>query len=781
MVTEEVFREELAKTLRDDPNNYSLILELSSQLASFDKSNVRFSVDAGVIDRLGRELVARQETAVSELVKNAYDADAKVVELTFENSDEAGGVLTIDDDGVGMTKDELIRGFMRISSTSKIHEPLSPLYGRKRAGRKGVGRFAVQRLGHQLSIITQTENEPEALQININWDLYEGDSNLISIANKIVPLAKTKESGTTLKISNLRDKWTESSIKRVYRYVSAIIQPFPLSKEQYSFEKKRLDPGFKVSFLKKNHDHISPIANEETMIFKYAVGKIEGYVDSEGFGRYHVESEVLNVFRDEAIGLDNNKLTPFKYLRNVHFQAYYFIYIPEFVPKQQVSKLRELSEEIGGIRLYRNGFRVLPYGEPYFDWLNLDRSVRRRSILPQHGNNNFFGFVEVSDETTGLLEETSSREGLQENEALTELQNFVYRSLVGGVTEIARARGVKETTVQKDWEKKYERPKLTVVEVANKVAEEVEQIEDEIREIDQYSDKSVKEVSDIISQRQGRVSRLKELTKDLKEVAEEQSKNENKILEELAMLRVLASLGIIIGEFTHEIRHYLHTLEASLILLKDDLDQCNKVTARFDTILKNVTILRTYASYFDEAISENVVRELVPQEITDVVNTFVEVIRPDVEKLSIDVSVPEYDDPDLYTISMHPSEWSSILFNLYSNAKKAIGRKGAKGRIEIRLGRIDHKIFLEFSDNGDGIPEEFQDKIFDAFFTTSSPVGHFSNEIDEATGTGLGLKIVFDIISAYKGNIELVSPSEGFNTCFRIEIPEASEEEIEKL
>lgn len=78
---EKQIKEELERTLANDSSNYSKILELSSKLASFDKDNLRFSVDAGVIDRLGTELVARQETAVSELVKNSYDADAKTCNI----------------------------------------------------------------------------------------------------------------------------------------------------------------------------------------------------------------------------------------------------------------------------------------------------------------------------------------------------------------------------------------------------------------------------------------------------------------------------------------------------------------------------------------------------------------------------------------------------------------------------------------------------------------------------------------------------------------------------
>lgn len=108
MMTESEIREKLSQLLSDEQLNYSQILSLSNELAKFDKDNIRFSVDAGVIDRLGNELVSRQETAVSELVKNAYDADATFVKLTFINSSNVGGSLVIEDSGVGMSREQLI-------------------------------------------------------------------------------------------------------------------------------------------------------------------------------------------------------------------------------------------------------------------------------------------------------------------------------------------------------------------------------------------------------------------------------------------------------------------------------------------------------------------------------------------------------------------------------------------------------------------------------------------------------------------------------------------------
>jgi hypothetical protein len=176
MMEEKQIREELERTLANDSSNYSKILELSTKLASFDTDNIRFSVDAGIIDRLGTELVARQETAVSELVKNSYDADAKKVTLMFENSDSIGGTLHIEDEGLGMTREQLINGFMRISSTDKLRNPISERFNRNRAGQKGIEDFT------SLEILKCDSNNLTGLDLSSNTALIklECQNNLIA-------------------------------------------------------------------------------------------------------------------------------------------------------------------------------------------------------------------------------------------------------------------------------------------------------------------------------------------------------------------------------------------------------------------------------------------------------------------------------------------------------------------------------------------------------------------------------------------------------------------------
>lgn len=216
---------QLSSNLKDcldsDKPDFQKILQLANKIATFDTENVRFTIDASHITKLGLELVAKQETAISELVKNAYDADSTEIKLFFKNTDHLGGTLEIVDNGSGMTRNELANGFMRISTNDKVANPYSKKYSRQRAGRKGIGRFSAQRLGRVLTIKTQTADSPYALQLTINWDSFEESEDLILVNNQIQEIDRLPFEGTVLTIDKLRDSWTIAQIKRAYRYVES--------------------------------------------------------------------------------------------------------------------------------------------------------------------------------------------------------------------------------------------------------------------------------------------------------------------------------------------------------------------------------------------------------------------------------------------------------------------------------------------------------------------------------------------------------------------------------
>jgi signal transduction histidine kinase len=763
--THKNLKAQLQEALEQDPVDYGRVIALSSALGGEDPNFVRFTVDAGHISRLGRELVSRQETAVAELVKNAYDADATNVELRFADADRAGGRLEITDDGNGMSRVDLIQGFMRLSSTIKIHTPTSPRFGRQRAGRKGIGRFAAQRLGDTLTITTQTVGDETALQVRIDWNLFSSDRELASIGSTIRQIPKQREHGTTLLIEGLREHWPDGSIRKASRHVLDLLQPFPLAEASDSQRPSALpiDLGFAVTFKRSVGGRDFIIADEQRLLFDHALAVIDGVVDEGGRAEWTVTSRRLRISDPpHPIGPEREGAAlPFTSLRNVRFRAHYFVLEAGTVPSGSMAGIRAALRANGGVRLYRNGFRVLPYGDKGDDWLGLNESYRQRLLLPPHGNDNFFGFVEISDPIGAIFEETSSREGLLNNEAFAELTDFVSRALKSAVIRVSEARGVKVSASQKGW-----------APIAPTTADKIRSVAQEL------SDAAKRQTSSGAAGSGASQAELESLAQGLQDVASAHEAEARALLQELGMLRVLASLGLTIGEFTHEIRQYLPAVQA-------DTDYFEKLHANSGEHLgvarrlhKNFTALRTYASYFDRAVSDNATRQLRAIEIRDVINAFADTIAPTLERSSIVLTPVRIEGYRLFTTPMHLSEWTSILFNLFTNSRKAIRRRGVPGQLAIHAGRSDERIFVEFADNGDGIPQENRERIFNAFFTTASPAPRRAGDQEDVLGTGLGLKIVHDIVTAYGGTVALVTPPNGFATCFRVEVPEAERSQV---
>jgi signal transduction histidine kinase len=741
---------ELIRQLESKRLDYDRILEIAAKLAASDPDYVRFTADAGLIDRLGKELVARQETAVSELVKNSYDADSTKTELIFRRAQAPGGKLTIIDNGNGMNREQLIAGFMRLASSEKVSTPLSPIFVRRRAGRKGIGRFATQRLGTKLELVTQTLESKKALKVSIDWEEFGQTKNLFGIKNRIEEIKKERPKGTTLTIRSLRDGWTDKQISRIYRYVEDLLQPFPLSKIKKTKRGKAKDPGFKVSFFRQKGAKRVAVASDEKMVHDFALATVSASVDENGRGIWNVTSERHDLNEGERIGPSEDKKAHFNKLRNVHLKASYFVWSPDLIPPQQFSRLRKLAEEQGGIRLYRNGFRALPYGEPGDDWLKLDQEARRRSMLFPLSNLNWLGFVEVTDLEGTEFEETSSREGLANNDAFIELQHFAFGALTAAAGRVAAARNIKLTAGQKDFTSKILRnPPISLSDAAGKLQAAAEQL---------------------IGSNEGMANAT---VRAAAETARQAASEARLVMEENAMLRVLSSLGLTIGIFTHEVRHQLLDLKN---LVRDWLEKYGGAKAGkavLPTLEAKIKLLKSYVAYFDHAVAANVRRELEPQNVTEILFSFIDQFDAVIKRDGAEFTEPEISE-DLVSRPMHSSEWASILGNLLTNSLKAIrrGQNSDHGRIFIKAYRDKGEIIVEFVDNGDGIPKENRGRVFDAFFTTTSSA---SDAGDELIGTGLGLKIVSDILSAAGGSIEVATPPREYATCIKLRIPSAKE------
>lgn len=748
---------QLGEALRGDTTDFGTILRLADEISRQEPNVVRFSTDAAMVRRLGHELVAKQETALGELVKNAYDADATFCTVDLVERD---GVSAFDivDDGSGMTREELTDGFMRLASNAKVRDPSSRRFRRSRAGKKGIGRFATERLGQRLTIVTQTEADPQGWTVSIDWRAFDQGQDINLIANRIVPSAKERDHGTRLSIDGLKDVWSDADLRRVYRYLSTLLQPMFGEAEAGRSED---DPGFAVR-LNRAGANLKPeaVATADSEILGQALAVIESRIDFDGNASWSLSCSRLDLsIVDQPIGLDRNIVRPLTHARHARLKAWYFIQQRDFLG-HSTSFIKSVLNEHGGIRLYRNGYRVPPYGEKHDDWLGLD--VKNTQIYAPLNSKTFIGFVAVQDPAGERFEETSSREGLIETEAFREVRQLAYSVLVSAVGRIEAKRGLGRN--------KPPAPKApnSGTAAASETEEAVAEVESLLSEMNADGPDGTDENRELLT---AALERLNQAAKVTAEVARER----DALVEELNMMRILASMGLTIAEFTHDFSALAETMELNLQALGSSEPDTPAYLKSLDRFRNQFRQVRAYTAHFGAMTTSNASRELQPVDLYAFARAFAEDLAVMFDRRGLDLRVDRPTQYDIRTIDMHPSEWSSILLNLLTNAIKASARAGRRGQFLIRVGRLEEdKVFLDFSDNGDGIPLENRSQIFDAFFTTSGAAPVRASEFARALGTGLGLKIVADLAAGAGGSVEVLDqPAEGYTTTIRVVVPAA--------
>lgn len=437
-------RELVAAELAKETPDWVAIERLTRKIVGEDDTRIRFTVDAGHIQRLGMELVGKQETAVSELIKNAYDADATFVSLDFKNTSKRGGTLVIKDDGIGMSEAIIRSSWMRISTTAKAEEPSSPLFGRRRAGRKGIGRFSAQRLGQALTLESNPRGSTEGFRVQFLWDKDFGPgTDLNDVFSSISRFPKEPDtSGTSLTIDGLRDIYSATSLERIWRSVVLLQSPHKVAPVQGKIS----DPGFQVFIDGTNRDTKSRQLSIEATFNSQALAVIEAGIEMDGKAWAKVTSTKLGI--EEHHEYSRLFLTT----GPIQLKANYFIYASDTLSGMSMKDAAQMGRQHGGIRVYRNGFRVLPYGEEANDWLRVDIDVARRLFLFPANNRNFFGQVELDSNANPLFEETSSREGLLENEVFEDLRAFVREAIEWAAQRIAEIRQRKTRADQRGFQ-----------------------------------------------------------------------------------------------------------------------------------------------------------------------------------------------------------------------------------------------------------------------------------------------------------------------------------------
>lgn len=405
---------------------------------------------ARIIRTIGDQLISGPEAALIELVKNAYDADASTVRIAIvPRSDIAPSVITVSDDGHGMSASDILSKWLEPATGEKIVRKVSPL-GRRLLGAKGVGRFATARLGKRVELLSRMliDNELEVSRFELDWDDFERHDYLDQIDVEVVASrepALSPDTGVSLRIVELRDAWTqkqlESLIKELRRLSSSRVRQeagFRILLDLSGFTEK--DAGFDGPMLVSGRvlGENGEADIEPHLIRPFSLGsvyhyRLEGEFDSSGgfLGRFvnkradgtpqEVRVEAPSYLPDE---ISCGEVTIAINIYDREPEA-----ILDLFKKMGLSALgrvdaRRILDENIGVGIYRDGFRIRPYGDAETDWLELERK-RVQNPSQKLGLNQLWGGVFILGEGESGLVERSSREGLEHNGSFVRLRRLL--------------------------------------------------------------------------------------------------------------------------------------------------------------------------------------------------------------------------------------------------------------------------------------------------------------------------------------------------------------------
>ncbi|MFH6997373.1 ATP-binding protein [Flavobacterium sp. FlaQc-57] len=855
---------------------------------------IPFRVSARTARLIGRENVATSKGAIIELVKNAYDADSKVCIVYFDNKyssilneideehfngllnlgvsdeqlnevykrNEEGdyiidteldeekklafkniisefSALYIIDFGEGMTQNIIREHWMTIGTDNKANDIFTKK-GRVKSGAKGIGRFALDKLGGKCEMTTIFNSNPNVhkpdTDINetltnftgynwlVNWEDFEGDFKTIDKVGAIltglqsisikeelikkipdIDLSKIESEkefkfGTILKITNLRDNWDDYFVEQVFNDLEVLVPPkevgdfeiflfSSLTKSKYGevlgsvcddFDYKLVavaddNQNVKIKIF-RNEYAVELIPND---FFERAALQKENYRKSDFIKGYWEKSttfaELLKGYKD--IDEDNT----FKNIGLFRFSFYFLkrqsnsIDTKKFFTRGFMSNNRkDWLNKFGGVKLVRDNFRVRPYGEVNnvaFDWLGLGsrKTQSPASVAKKEGGykvepDNVAGAVNISRLTNVDFEDKSSREGLQENKTFR-IFTLLLTQIIAEF-EKDRAYIAREMSDYDDIKYGPERDR----EKAEKLKNEILAKSRAKKEASANNPTPLNETSN---------SQETESEKEKEILASELDRKEEeieKLKEEQKMLRALASSGIVLASFSH------------------DLSKLNDMLAVRTDRLKNLLVSKIVESDYDNIEDRKNPFKLIERiklqdvKIQNWLNFSLGATRKDKRtrrQLSfkpyftnykndwltvLNEKGINYDLSEVEEVNMRVFEidLDSIFNNLLVNSIDAfiISKENRPRQIKVKINQNEKNIVIDYIDNGPGLSKDITEpeKIFEPLFTTRRNL-----YTGEEEGTGLGMWLIKSIVNENDGNIRLLYPEVGFG--LRITFP----------
>jgi signal transduction histidine kinase len=760
---------------------------------------INFKVDAKLLRELGERLVGRPHIALAELIKNAYDADARNVEINF-----TGESITVLDDGHGMDRDAFESRWMRIGTTEKDLRGRSPELKRVLTGSKGVGRLSAQLLASTLELRSTSESrETREIHAEVDWPRELQRENLTDVRVDFETLEPTTkyasgaDHGTAIVLGGLVSDWGEEEFANLAREIWALQPPFAVAKEDAAAFDVSLSTPF-PSIQQRFDDQMVKIMEAARAVItgrlldpeeepparadRFILPKKSREIDEEGeipdveglaiaanSGTAPTRLALVEVALSDAVSSRYVVEIPDCRIDAFDFQIRVFNLKYRQPGGISVGDARQYFNQFGGVHIYDNGFR-LPYYGSETDWLRLEldhaRRLSRSQLLPVElhvtnamqdlpSNKRVFGAVNVSTSSEARAAERAAlprsqalsiqitRDRLSDNLAFEQLSRAVRVGL--DAYALAQNQTKAARSLQPD-RAKAAKPGVLVRQLS--VA--VEGLKEELPSTSYTT--------------------LRDATAEL---AKEVETQESETRAYASLLGSLATAGMTSLAYEHEVSHQIGEIDG----IRRKLERIARgapagLETQIDAVLtrleawatRSERIRRLFASLLDEEDRTQISR----LNAKGVIEDSAEALRVMARATQIDASkVP----PDLQLPMGTFTGWTSVFQNLFVNAFRATLEQ-TPARVTVDGGKENKRAWIRVQDNGvGGVDLSTSSRLFRPFERQGSISSRA--KILGLGGSGLGLTIVKMITDATGARIGFVEPDVGWSTALKIEWSES--------
>lgn len=652
---------------------------------------ISFRPRARLLKLIGEELISDDVVAISELVKNAHDADALTVIVSFRGVTGKGGVVEVRDDGFGMDLDTLLSRWMEPASSTKVEaaRKVTPR-GRRVLGEKGVGRFAADKIAQNLEIISRCKGSPDEIRAVIDWNLYDdGDRMLEEVKNRweLRTAREIQKHGMVLRMAGLRAVWNERMFRRLSIRLGRLLSPF---RERDHFT------------IRMDSDEFPEYSGElRSDILDKAPYRIDARFDGRqtitlSTGRMRSIQQQWNGHGELSCGPVRIRMFAF----DLEGEA-----VARIGPRMEV---RAWLKEWSGVSIYRDGFRIWPYGEPHDDWLRLDQ--RRVNNPVEHlSNNQVIGFLDINRDGNPDLIDQTNREGLMNNRAFDDLRRLAYF-----VLQILEA----------------ERQSLR---------HPVKRVSPSMNGSESKGEDSFRKEIESIAERAG-----PELGRDLRRLGdkfqERLSAEKTQQVHLISGYSGLAAIGQMATGFLSDLSIEFERIQENLQAIRRTMASANghaqpiqQVTDSLSLLADRFQLLQLVGGSTDRRRAIDLVAEL---------KTFKASIETLLEAHEIRMEV-DFPQGEVLRTEMRPEHFHCLMQILTLNSIDWLGQAKLR-RIRVILSGNDEDCGIIFSDNGPGIPAPLWARVFEPQFSLKEG------------GRGMGLTIARQLVGTHGGYIHVL-------------------------